>query len=361
MAPGGKRGNTMSEQQQTKTEQNQDFGGRLAALRRAAGLSQQQLAGQLFVTRQAVSRWEQNRTQPDLATLQQLTEALGCSLDELVGGLDPDASFRRRCAAWQKATRFAFWLALAVQLGLFVLGAARGQLDWVLLPVLLFLCGGSLHPILAMMTSSGDYTMLAGYDPDAAYDEKKLETLVRAMDLWVQLTTAGISLIAVPLAFIPGEWSFGVLLLVQTIGLLGAIGCAQYKYGRNLVTGYPGLAAKAKPGCELAKDIQTQQAKPVLWWSGLFGAQFFLCLFCAGVFRIPNNSPGAIAQMATMLPGVCLGIVFLLCQTSRAKRMAAEGQRWKMNKSGAAMLLGAAALMVLQLLAAVFMQGGGSW
>ena len=65
--------------------------------------------------------------------------------------------------------------------------------------------------------------------------------------------------------------------------------------------------------------------------------------------------------MVTMLPGVCLGIVFLLCQTSRAKRMAAEGQRWKMNKSGAAMLLGAAALMVLQLLAAVFMQGGGSW
>ena len=234
MAPGGKRGNTMSEQQQTKTEQSKDFGGRLAALRRAAGLSQQQLAEQLFVTRQAVSRWEQNRTQPDLATLQQLTEALGCSLDELVGGLDPDASFRRRCAAWQKATRFAFWLALAVQLGLFVLGAARGQLDWVLLPVLLFLCGGSLHPILATMTASGDYTMLAGYDPDAAYDRKKLETLVRAMDLWVQLTTAGISLIAVPLAFIPGEWSFGVLLLVQTIGLLGAIGCAQYKYGRNL-------------------------------------------------------------------------------------------------------------------------------
>lgn len=360
MAPGGKRGNIMNEQQ-AKTESSPDFGCRLAALRRAAGLSQQQLAEQLFVTRQAVSRWEGNHTQPDIATLQQLTAVLGCSLDELVGGLDPDAAFHRRCASWQKVTRLAFWLALIVQLGLFVLGAVRGQIDWVLLPVLLFLCGGSLHPILATMTASGDYTMLAGYDPDAAYDRKKLETLVRAMDLWVQLTTAGISLIAVPLAFIPCEWSFGVLLLVQTIGLLGAIGCAQYKYGRNLVTGYPGLGQTGQAGQQKARDIQTQQTKPTLWWSGLFGAQFFLCLFCVGVFRIPNNSPGAVAQMATMLPGVCLGIVFLLCQTSRAKRMAAEGQRWKMNKSGAAMLLGAAALMVLQLLAAVFMQGGGSW
>ena len=71
----------MSEQHAEQRENRQDFGGRLAALRRAAGLSQQQLAEQLFVTRQAVSRWEGNRTQPDLATLQQLTAVLGCSLD----------------------------------------------------------------------------------------------------------------------------------------------------------------------------------------------------------------------------------------------------------------------------------------
>ena len=67
------------------------------------------------------------------------------------------------------------------------------------------------------------------------------------------------------------------------------------------------------------------------------------------------------AQLATMLPGVCLGVAFLLIQTGRAKRMAARGERWRMNKSGAALLLGAVALMALQLLAAAFMQGGGSW
>lgn len=351
----------MNEQHNEQQENRQDFGGRLAGLRRAAGLSQQQMAERLFVTRQAVSRWEQNRTQPDLATLQQLAATLGCSLDELVGGLDPNAAFRRRNTSWQKATRISFWLALAVQLGLFVLGLVRGQMDWVLLPVLLFLCGGSLHPILAMMTASGDYTMLAGYDPDAAYDEKKLETLVRAMDLWVQLTNVGISLIAVPLAFVSGDWSFGVLIVTQGLGLLGAVGCAQYKYGRNLVTGYPGLAARGKPGSKLTKDIQTQQAKPVFWWSGLFAVQFFLGFFCAGVFHIPNNSPGAMVQMATMLPGVCLGIVFLLWQTGRAKQMAAEGRVWRMGRGGTALLVGAVILMILQIVSAVAMKGGGNW
>lgn len=350
----------MKESHEAQQEQ-QDFGSRLAGLRRAAGLSQQQLAEQLFVTRQAVSRWEGNRTQPDLATLQQLTAALGCSLDELVGGLDPDAAFRRRCAAWQKSTRFAFWLALAVQLGLFLLGAARGQMEWVLLPVLLFLCGGSLHPMLAVMISSGDYTMLAGYDPDAAYDSKKLETLVRALDLWVQLANLGISLMAVPIGFAASEAGFAAVIIAQVVGLLGAVGCVQYKYGRNLVTAYPGLGQTGQAGQRKVREIQTRQAKPLLWWSGLFLAQFFLAFFCVGVFRIPNNSLGALAQMATMLPGVILGVVFLLQQTGRAKRMAAEGREWNMNKSGAALLLGAAALMVLQLLAAALMQGGGSW
>ncbi len=39
-------------------EQTEGFGPRLARLRRAAGITQQQLAEQLCVTRQAVSRWE---------------------------------------------------------------------------------------------------------------------------------------------------------------------------------------------------------------------------------------------------------------------------------------------------------------
>lgn len=42
---------------------SEGFGPRLAGLRRAAGLTQQQLAERLYVTRQAVSRWESGVSQ----------------------------------------------------------------------------------------------------------------------------------------------------------------------------------------------------------------------------------------------------------------------------------------------------------
>ena len=41
-------------------------------LRQQAGLSQSEVAERLFVTRQAVSRWERGETLPEVGTLQAL-------------------------------------------------------------------------------------------------------------------------------------------------------------------------------------------------------------------------------------------------------------------------------------------------
>ena len=56
---------------------------KLVALRRAKGLSQQEVAEKLGVTRQAVSRWEQGETSPDTDNLIALLELYGTTLQEL--------------------------------------------------------------------------------------------------------------------------------------------------------------------------------------------------------------------------------------------------------------------------------------
>lgn len=57
----------------------------LARRRKALGLSQEELAAQIGVSRQAVSKWETGDVVPDLNRLLALAEALDTSLDALCG------------------------------------------------------------------------------------------------------------------------------------------------------------------------------------------------------------------------------------------------------------------------------------
>lgn len=62
------------------------LGKRIAALRRQKELTQDNLAQILDVSSQAVSKWENDQTCPDISLLPQLAQTLGVSVDELLSG-----------------------------------------------------------------------------------------------------------------------------------------------------------------------------------------------------------------------------------------------------------------------------------
>ena len=57
----------------------------IAELRNKAGLSQEELAEKVFVTRQAVSRWENGETTPNTETLKLLSRVFNVSINTLLG------------------------------------------------------------------------------------------------------------------------------------------------------------------------------------------------------------------------------------------------------------------------------------
>ena len=58
----------------------------LRQLRKAKGLTQEQVAGQIGLTRQALSSYESGRTRPDIETLMRLAEIYGTDLDGILYG-----------------------------------------------------------------------------------------------------------------------------------------------------------------------------------------------------------------------------------------------------------------------------------
>ena len=62
------------------------LGKRIAALRREKNLKQDDLAQMLEVSPQAVSKWENDQTCPDISLLPKLAKIVGVSVDELLSG-----------------------------------------------------------------------------------------------------------------------------------------------------------------------------------------------------------------------------------------------------------------------------------
>ena len=65
-------------------------GMRIAEHRKRLGLSQEELADKLYVTRQALSKWENGTSVPSIDTLSQISKLFSVSFEELLGLFDKE-------------------------------------------------------------------------------------------------------------------------------------------------------------------------------------------------------------------------------------------------------------------------------
>lgn len=112
-------------------EQKETLGKRIAALRKEKGMTQEQLAEKVGVSAQAVSKWENDISCPDITLLPLLGELFGVSVDELLGvkPVEPhvviinkeDASDDKEKKGfqfeWNKNSRSRSWQTIAFCIG----------------------------------------------------------------------------------------------------------------------------------------------------------------------------------------------------------------------------------------------------
>ena len=92
------------------------------ALRRKSGLSQEQLAEKIGVSRQAISKWEGGLSVPELDKLRALSEYFHVTIDELTGSRVPEDS-GRPAPGRGRENRVGIFLCLTGAVCLALLGA----------------------------------------------------------------------------------------------------------------------------------------------------------------------------------------------------------------------------------------------
>ena len=65
---------------------NETIGNRIAKFRKAKSMTQEELANHMGVSSQAVSKWENDASCPDISLLPKLAKVLGVTTDELLTG-----------------------------------------------------------------------------------------------------------------------------------------------------------------------------------------------------------------------------------------------------------------------------------
>jgi transcriptional regulator with XRE-family HTH domain len=213
------------------------FGETIQKLRKESGLSQEELADQLGVSRQAVSKWETDNGYPETEKMIRMSRIFNVTLDDLLNADDlqtKDAAAEHGIyVSREMAAGFLFYqkrklLKIALAAGLLTGSLALSFVDmdmsilifvlvWIIGIVLLFSVRLADHPYRKLWKEPLTFDKAVKAELNAAYAEKK-----RGLQL---CTLAGITLIACGLLIcpmlVPAE-SFLADAVVLSVGMVMA-------------------------------------------------------------------------------------------------------------------------------------------
>lgn len=282
-----------------------DLGEKISALRKKAGFSQEKLAELMDVSRQAVTKWESGKANPDTENLIRLAGIFGVSLDELCKNGNP------------KKINYApghilVFLSLLILTAYCVIGGISGNFSGGTLILLLILAVPMhcfTHLIFWGMVKSGDFSMLAGYDSNTKYDTEGMKRYVAGLDFLLGFETVSyLFIIAATALIIPETGIQPILLLGYIISFIAGIFFMGYKFGDRIYLD-PNDAKKAKRGLPASAIMVAVLILAVIAFVVLFELKGY-----------ENNDASVFPMLGMMFASIGLSLGGYLAESARIKK-----------------------------------------
>lgn len=295
----------------------------IAALRRAAGMTQQEVADRLNVSNRAVSRWERDESAPDLSLIPPLAELFGVSCDELLRGrrspapaAEPegprDARVEKQLRALVSRTLGSFrtlcWLSLAASaVGLVCMLAISYAFLRPIIGVavgLLFVIGAVVLASIARsraLDTRRDNELFERAEPELTL---RFDHTVAELSCGAFFAALGTALLGLPLVAVRSDWTYSVLSFgsyLPCAAVLALLVLVLWLWERPRCAAR--LAGQPLPGNRTASRLLRYMNRGQ--W-GLTLAAALLFVLSPDLDRSPNSS--AVASVAAS----CVGLACLL-------------------------------------------------
>lgn len=298
------------------------IGERLVGLRKEKGMSQEELASHLKVTRQAISNWERDKTEPDLEMLSRLADLLGKDVDYLLGRV---AEEKKEVPITLNKLKYLHWLNVLIVVGycLFILVSPNYSFSSELIYLFVLLSGETVvYFIYTYAIKTGDYTMISGYDRKLKYHYPVLNRMLYMIVLSWSLTTIVFMMIHIIMMFMSIEegWLTRLLIVLYVIHCVSLVFIIESKYRDQMLIDYQ----------------DQEESKIGIWIAGGFAALAILLvvtmIITMTVFEIHNNTIEAAKLCLFIIPYLVLSIGALFFEQHRIKKAVQEQQSYRLDK-----------------------------
>ena len=282
-------------------------GEKISDLRKAADLSQEKLAELVGVSRQAVTKWESGSANPDTENLIRLAEIFGCSLDELCG----IAAEKPKKINYSAGNILAL-LSLLILTSYCVTGIITENFDgeaFMGMIILAIPMHCFTHLIFWGMAKSGEFSMLAGYDPNIKYNTEEMKRYIVGLDLMLGYETVSyLLLIAATASIVPEQELFGILIVMYIISFIAGIFIVGFKSGDKIYAD-PADARKARRG------LPSSVILIIVMLAAIFGFMLFF-----GLKGYENNEASVFPMLGIMFVSIGFALGGYFAESRRLKK-----------------------------------------
>ncbi len=309
-------------------------GEKLKECRTGRQWSQQELAEQLHVTRQAVSNWERDKTLPDVYMIKEIAAVFDMTLDEYMENTrQAEVKMPKLPGRLTAATAAVIFLYL-------IIGAITGKImvDLVVgMAVISIFCQMFVHLYLSGAVKSGNFSMLAGYDSKVEYRVEEVKKVLIQMDVHNSCSAFGAVLLLGLCGFLEQEMGETVcvcVILSYCIDLTLAICFINYRnIERTMVR---------------EKDQKTAKAGylSLCWYLGWIFAWIGATIAKFELKSIENNSQEAVGYLGWTFLFLLAATAELFYEQHWAKKEVEAEREYKAGKALGISSLLAAGLML---------------
>lgn len=197
------------------------IGKQIQYYRKREKLSQQDLADRLCMSRQAISNWERDLSEPDIDSITKLSNIFHIHVDTLLQIDDTFQQVKRQ----KKLTRgfcLSLLLSLIYMIAIYFKGTYITSMIYV---VVLNLVCGTIITAYGYCINNQEFSLIAGYDDQIQYNEKELTNFLLDFEMYLlQVFVSVLILCFIMDIFLDIVWmpalSCGILVLDIFISLI---------------------------------------------------------------------------------------------------------------------------------------------